>query len=143
MRSGIDFGRFFGSLLLFEKCAGTGFLASVAFWRFICWVLFLAQRSSAASAATRRVFKAPSGCLSFGSLLMNQRRQSATCHLFCWLSVLRRSAQGFSPWRCQRLWHPAAMAVAIAAWRTDESLQASRASRPPRTLCVAIALTGC
>ena len=72
MRSGIDFWRFFRSLLLFENGAVADFLALAAFWWFMCWVLCQARRLSAASVATWRVFTAPSGCLSFGSLLMDR-----------------------------------------------------------------------
>jgi len=96
--------------------------------------------SLANSFATWRGAITQSGCLSFGSLLANQRRQSAIRNRLVNCPSCGGQRQG-SRWQANAQWASRSRGFATPGWRSSPYVQRSQASRPCHPMCHAIALS--
>jgi hypothetical protein len=92
------------------------------------------------SFATWRAAISQSGCLTFGSLLAKQLRQSAMRHRFVNCPSCGGQRQG-SRWQANAQWASRSRGFATPGWRSSSYVQRSQASRPRHPMWHAIALS--
>jgi hypothetical protein len=132
----------FHGLLAFEGCtrvnglSGQGrFFAAQALAHVSMFGASLAN-----SFATWRAAITQSGCLSFGSLLANQRRQSAIRNRLVNCPSCGGQCSG-GRWQANARQTSRSRGFATPGWRSWSYVQRSQASRPRHPMCHAIALS--